>query len=291
MCKKTAPLSVLSFFIVSMLIIIINFGLTSATTRTTLKNTTTSARETSLDVLQSAGEGLLDVFTQYPAPLGGQGKNNPSDMFWPQKEMILYADVSYSGWPEQNKEVAFEVIFSNGSRCGLWFNRTDQYGIASVGVRLPWPCNDPESIFGEWTVVATTDVAGVVVNDTLTFKYDYKVNLWNVETDELSYEYGENIIIEASFGSYAMQRYSIIFTFAILDSVGVPFGYAYVTTTIGGAEYSLYKNGTLQLSLNVVKWARLGMGTIYVGALNGLPWEGGSAETPVFGLPVLILID
>jgi hypothetical protein len=39
----------------------------------------------------------------------------------------------------------------------------------------------------------------------------------------------------------------------------------------------------------VAKFARPPIGTIYVVALNGLPQDGGSAETPVF--PILFSIE
>jgi hypothetical protein len=49
---------------------------------------------------------IIDLYTQYPAPYGGQGPDNPSDMFWPQKEVWLYANVTYNWWPVQQKDVA-----------------------------------------------------------------------------------------------------------------------------------------------------------------------------------------
>jgi hypothetical protein len=46
----------------------------------------------------------IDLYTcNYPSPYGGQGPGMPSDMFWPQKEVYLCANVSYNLWPEQTR--------------------------------------------------------------------------------------------------------------------------------------------------------------------------------------------
>jgi hypothetical protein len=226
--------------------------------------------------------GFIDIYTQYPDPYGGQGLNNPSDMFWPQKGIWICANVTYAQWPEQNKDVAFEVIDPQGSTWGIYVNRTNDIGVTCVFVRMPWPCDDPETYIGEWCVIATVDVACTIVNDTMCFKYDYKVNIWNATVDKDTYKHCENITVHFEYGSYAMQNYSITFAITAVDASGVPFGYAYETVVIGGAEYCTYKNNCLDLAVHVAKFARPPIGTIYVAALNGLPHEGGSAESPVF---------
>ena len=231
----------------------------------------------------------IDVYTQYPDPYGGQGPNKPSDMFRPQQEVILYANVTYNEWPEQNKTVAFQVIDPHGYTWAVYYNKTDANGVAWVKFRLPWPCDNPEYYLGEWEVVATVDVAGTVANDTLTFKYDYLVHIWKVTTDKPSYKHCENINATIEYGSYAMQQYDIVITLTAVDETGVPFGYAYIQLTIGGAVYCQYKNDTTTLSVHVVKWARAGIGHIYVCALTDFPFNGGNA---LYGYePVAINIE
>jgi len=242
--------------------------------------------------------GFIDVYTQYPAPFGGQGKDKPSDMFWPQKNVMLCANVTYAGWPEQNKDVAFEVKYPNGEVFTILYNRTNEYGVACVKLRLPWPCDNPELIFGKWKVWATVDVSCIIVNDTVEFKYDYEVNIWNVETDKEEYMHCENIEITIHYGSYMIQKElsgepnNITFTVTVVDASGVPFGFDYIVVALGTDnmnDWCMYLNGTVVLTVHVVKWARPPMGTIYVGALNGFPQDGGSAETPVYSLNFAIL--
>jgi len=221
---------------------------------------------------------FIDLWTQN----GGQGPHAPSGMFWPQKNVELCVEVTYGGWPEQNKDVAFEVIDPHGVTWGIFYGRTNSIGIACVDVRLPWPCDDPEYWFGEWCVIATVDCACVVINDTLCFKYDYRVHIIDVELDKTEYKHCEDIHITVTWLTRSTLYYNLTFTVTAVDASGVPFGYSYDTVVVGGAVYCSYKNGELVLVVHVAKFARPPIGMIQVVALNGLPQDGGSAETPVF---------
>ncbi|MDH5448123.1 MAG: cohesin domain-containing protein [Candidatus Bathyarchaeota archaeon] len=224
----------------------------------------------------------IDIFTDYPAPYGGQGPNVPSDMYWPQKGFYLYAYVTYNFWPEQNKDVAFEIKDPQHNVWAIEYARTNSTGYAWVFIRLPWPCDNPESYFGEWTIVGTVDVACLVVEDIMPFKYDYLVNLWDVTTDKDTYAHCEDIKVTVDFGSYAMQYYNVLITVTIVDETGVPFAFAYVWVVIGGAEYCTYNNDQVILTVHVEKFARAGVAKILVGALSDFPQEGGCALCALF---------
>lgn len=232
---------------------------------------------------------MVDVFTQYPKPYGGQGLFQDSDMFWPQKEVILYASVTYNEWPEQNKDVVFQIIDPDGVTWAILYARTNEMGVATTSFRLPWPCDTPEDWFGEWTVIATVDVAGEIKNDTLHFHYDFLVHIVKVTTDKASYKHDEAIGITVDFKSKAMQKYDVTITITALDETGVPFGYIYVKTQIGGAVYCHYKDYTQSGSIHVVKWARAGVAQIVVGALNDFPFEGGTVISGPF-TPITVQI-
>jgi hypothetical protein len=228
---------------------------------------------------------FIDVYTQN----GGIGYQTPSGMFWPQKNVELCAEVTYAGWPEQNKDVAFEVIDPHGVTWGIFYGRTNAIGIACVDVRLPWPCDDPEYWFGEWCVIATVDCACVVINDTVCFKYDYKVHIIDVELNKDEYKHCEDILITVTWMTRSALYYNITFTVTAVDASGVPFGFDYITVTIGGAEYCSFVTDTVDLSVHVAKWARPPLGTLYVGALSDFPQNGGAAETPVYSVLFTIL--
>ena len=222
----------------------------------------------------------IDIYTQWPSDFNGKGPNQPSDMFWPQQEVILYAYVTYNFWPEQNKDVSFEIRDPHGTIWAVLCNRTNSDGIAYVRVRLPWPCDDPEYYLGEWFVIGTVDVAGKVVNDTLTFKYDYRVRIWSTTADKDSYKHCEDIVITISFGTQSMQTFDALFTVTVVDETGVPFAYAWTWKTVGGAAYCTYADDTVTLTVHVPKFARAGVATIYVSVLSELPSAGGVQYYP-----------
>ncbi|MEM2351581.1 MAG: cohesin domain-containing protein, partial [Thermoproteota archaeon] len=187
---------------------------------------------------------VIDIYTQYPKPYGGQGPGAPSDMFWPQKEVELFANVTYNDWPIQRKDVTFEIRNPKGELVTILTARTDENGVAHTTFRIPWPCENPESLFGVWTVIGTVDIACQVVNDTLRFHFDYLVHWIKVTTDKKDYAHCENINVIIEFGSYAMQTYNITLAVAIHDELNVPFGRAIVPVEVGGATWCTLKNYT-----------------------------------------------
>jgi len=228
---------------------------------------------------------IIDLYTQYPYPYGGQGLAMPSDMFWPQKEVELYANVTYNLWPVQAKIVTFEVRNPAGEIVTVLTAITDEYGVASTSYRIPWPCEDPESLFGVWTVTASVDIACEVVNDTLQFHFDYLVRWIEVSTDKHSYAHCEDVAITVRFQSHAMQTYPVLITVVIHDELNYPFGFNYLSTEVGGAEWCEYKTYEITFYKHVPKHAVAGIAKIYVNALSGLPTEGGCAWVPQYSPP------
>jgi hypothetical protein len=229
----------------------------------------------------------IDIFTQYD-PFGGKGPNENSSIFWPQKEVILYANVTYNLWPEQQKDVAFEIIDPYGDTYAVLCNRTDADGIAMVAFRLPWMCDDPTYYFGTWEVIATVDVACEHINDTLHFKYDYKVWIWKVTTDKTDYAHGEDIVVTIEYGSQSQIEYPMVFYVSGLDETGVPFDIGFDEVIIGGAEWCTYEDGNTTVTLTIPKWARAGIATIHVNALDALPRDGGVQEFPLYWVAINI---
>jgi hypothetical protein len=233
---------------------------------------------------------FIDIYvgqdcTPYPAPYGGQGKNKPADLFWPQKEVCIWADVKYNYWPVQQKDVAFEIRDNHGSIWDIVSARTNASGIAEYCFRIPWPCDNPEQYFGVWTITASVDLACIVINDTLQFHFDYKVEIFKVTTDKTEYNHGDCFDVTILYGSHAQQSYPVVFYAVLKDELGVPVWYGWVETTIGGQEhFCRYLNGTVTIRLCIPKFAFAGIAHIYVTAFDALPTEGGSAIAPTYGL-------
>lgn len=125
---------------------------------------------------------VVDLFTQR----GGIGVNQSSDMFQSQELVILYALVTYNDNPIANKLVAFHADgpsnpFENETAGGS--SSTNESGIAEFSFRIPWPVEMPETkVFGEWTVIATVDVADQRLVDTLTFKAGWLIEITDIAT-------------------------------------------------------------------------------------------------------------
>ncbi|RLE62703.1 MAG: hypothetical protein DRJ47_10295, partial [Thermoprotei archaeon] len=138
----------------------------------------------------------------FPAPHGGQGNAKPMDMVIAQSEVTLFAKATYNNWPEVDKIVAFEIIDPYGNTWAKLSAKTNRSGIATVTFRMPWNwTEDATKYFGEWTVVASSEIADVLVMDYLWFKYDYLVNIWNVTTDKYEYKHLEPVNIEIELGT------------------------------------------------------------------------------------------
>jgi hypothetical protein len=232
---------------------------------------------------------MIDVYTQYPAPFGGQGPHKSSDMFWPQKEVILCANVTYNYWPVQHKIVGFEIEDAHGAVVAKLTAITDEDGVACTSFRIPWPCDDAEYFFGVWTVTATVDVACTVYNDTLTFHYDYLVEFLEVTIEGGLQDEGEwfchcnYVKVIINYGTHAQQYYPALISVVIKDTMNVPICIGLAEKTVGGATFCQYYPGYAVFNLHIPKHAFVGTATIHINCFDKDPTEGGMAWVPEYG--------
>jgi hypothetical protein len=236
----------------------------------------------------------IDVYTQYPNPYGGQGTNQPSDMFWPQKQVELYANVTYNMWPQQNKVVAFEIRDPQGNLVTVLTAITDENGTAHTNYRIPWPCFEGEDLFGIWNVTASVDVACIVINDTLRFHFDYLVEWVKVTVNPTTVDHLGYVNITVDFQSYAWLHYPVYITVFVHDELNYPFGGYQVLVPIGeglemeprgewpGDMWCHYGNYTYTFRVQIPKYAVPFIAQVHVNALSGLPTLGGCAWTPEY---------
>jgi hypothetical protein len=234
----------------------------------------------------------IDVYTQYPrdpktgSPYGGQGPNAVSDMFGPQQQVELYALVTYNEYPVQQKLVGFQIEHN-----GYHIYReatTDEYGVAHISFRIPWPCVDPASeIFGEWDVIATVEVAERKANDTLKFWVWWPVEVLSIESKYTTYNQTKNgvdMTFLISYGTYRMQPINATLTITVYDELGFFIGsYAY-EVTVGWGEYDHFGEmkvyGPEEITIHIPSNAVVGKCTVYANAFDKLPWYGGTPYCP-----------
>ena len=130
---------------------------------------------TLVDAYRVSAAPNIDVFTQK----GGRGQVVPCPAFVFEEEVIFYANVTYGGWPEVNKDVAFEVIRPDGGM-SILVRRTNESGLATAKLAFP-SSPDPEETFGTWKVFTSVNIAGTTANDTLWI--DVRWNLADINND------------------------------------------------------------------------------------------------------------
>ena len=246
---------------------------------------------------------MIDVYTQYPAPFGGQGPYTPSDMFGPQSVVTLYAEVTYNYYPVNNKDVGFEIEGPFDQETGqplpryeIWklSARTDKNGTAWISFQLPWPCDDPEGLFGKWKVTATVDICEEVVMDVVTFDFQYIVTWVDVTVDReplKEYKHCEWVEITITFKSKAQLPRDVLITAVLQDNLQTLVGFDMVWTTVGGAEPCHWICYEVTLSIHVVQWVFAGPAWIHVNAFTEDPTVGGVPYCPEYAPPVEIFIQ
>jgi hypothetical protein len=223
---------------------------------------------------------VIDAYTQYPAPFGGQGVGMPSAMFWPQKEVIICANVTYNYWPVQQKLVTFDVWDPNQY---LWTKLqavSDEDGVACVSFRIPWPCENPEDLIGVWRILVCVDIACDVVCDEILFHFDYLVADVEVTVDKESecppappsYSHCEDVIITVTFTSHAVFAQLVGIRVTIHDALNVPIATGVLVFEIGDAVFCTPNIYEKVFVLHVDKFAFVGYATIY--AVPVMYWEG-----------------
>jgi len=234
----------------------------------------------------------------FPEPYGGQGPNNPMDLVIPQSEVCLWAKVEYNCWPVQSKDVGFEIegpFYKNESdpeqllpkeAYQIWAKlvvRTDSDGIAALVFRMPWPCEDPESVTGIWKVTATVNLADEIIMDTVIFYYEHMVYITKVTTDKFYYVHEENVHVCVEYSTHSMQTYPGLFAIVITDELGVPFGMDIsIETMIGGAEFCEWKIDEFCVDIYIPKWAFAGYAYVHISVYDIDPTEGGFAWGPEY---------
>ena len=231
---------------------------------------------------------------QFVAPYGGQGPNAPMDLVLPQSLVYLWANLTYNLFPVASKEVAFEIDEPNGQVYTESSAITDENGVAGVTFRMPWSDNQTnvKSLLGVWKVTATVSVSDVVYTDVMQFEYDYLLQIWKVTTDAYQYNLGSTVIITYTYGSYAMQTYSVLFVNTLVDNESFTVGTANVSTTVGNATaaFNQFSNQSATVTIQIPQWAHAGLATVYTDCYDKEPTAGGVPVTPEYVGPTIEIV-
>jgi len=224
---------------------------------------------------------FIDVYTQR----GGKGSGMQSDAFAPPEYVILYAEAARNTAPAPDEAVQFEIRGPRNPYLNfsvVLYARTNASGIASTSFRIPWVIPHSEEVsFGIWNVVATVELGGQVICDTLTFEVGWIVEIVSMDTGTFLYEVywiprgnftkGKRIDVKLTVKNIALTTKNGWFYVSCLDEEGVPFDFAVRNLTLPGkaVEEIFFEN------LTIPEFASVGTATVYASAYDGPPCEGG----------------
>lgn len=228
---------------------------------------------------------MIDLFTQ-KEPYSGKGPNQSSDAFAPQEEVILYAYVTYNLDPVENKLVAFEVRDPANTSVMYRTEATNASGIAEVRYRIP-----TGALFGTWSAIATVEVLGTTLSDTLTFQVGWIVEILGMETvDQYAaaktiFARGEHIYFNLTIQNIAFVSKMVTFTIVVYDEASVPIGRVMLTSWVMPPEISVI----FIIDLPIPNWAFLGLGNAFANAYTSMPTHGGIPYCPEISATFLIV--
>ena len=232
----------------------------------------------------STSPGAIDVYTQ-KKPHDGRDPNQSSDAFSPQEAVSLFAEVLYNDYPVANVLVAFEISGPVNPIRNVTLSRTETTnasGIASLSFRLPLPDEDAETItFGLWTVYAVASIAEEKVQDTLTFRAGWIVDIDSLVTVNTNLQPQTRFSREADVGvelwlrNIAMLPRVATLTIAIYDKLSYQIG------SVTLEDFELQPGDTyLHCVLSIPTWAELDQATVGAVAFTAPLAEGGVAYCP-----------
>jgi hypothetical protein len=76
----------------------------------------------------------------------------------------------------------------------------------------------------------------------------------------------------------------VLFAVVIQDELETAFGYAYVETSVSGAEFCHWQEYVCNVTIRIPKWAFAGIAKILVSAFDKDPTEGGAPWCPTYGM-------
>ena len=252
---------------------------------------TEKARSTFLLVLVVS---IILICSQFPSLVHASGDAQTgavinlytsSSTFEPQDLVVLYALVTYNGYPVQQKDVAFEINgpsnpFENITIIGA--GTTDENGTATYSFRLPWPSEIPEdAIFGNWSVIATVSIAEVVAMDHLTFRVGWIIQITEIATlnsllqPQSVFELGNPIVFNLTVENIATTAEYATITIDVQDSEQHPI----IHIELNGL---LFQPGTnyVQATSQIPISADIGLANVSAAPFTAPPESGGTLYSP-----------
>ncbi len=177
-------------------------------------------------VFPSGPGGKVDIFTQ-KKPFNGLGPNVQSDAFAPGEEVQISAFVTYNEYPVASLLVAFAVSGPGNPFGNITLYRTaftDEAGVARTSFRIS---HLNQTTFGGWKATGSTIIGEIVVQDTVTFRVGWIVEIVSAKTvneqlvDQTEFMRGNYAGVELTLRNIAMTERNATLTVTVYDPLGV----------------------------------------------------------------------
>ena len=216
--------------------------------------------------------------TATPTPTPNSGStihvSTNQNGYLPGDLVQVTANVKYNGAAVASKDVVFTIRMQNNTDIATISNRTDSNGIATISFRIPKPEPDATIIFGNWSVLASVEVAQVRLTDTASFSVGYSITILKITAPSSVQRLGY-IPINVTLQNSGNLPQGLTLTVSIVDSAQVPLGTIAMTI-------NTQTQGTISLTSNLLipAWAFTGQATIYANVLTTTPDQGGTPISP-----------
>jgi hypothetical protein len=237
----------------------------------------------------------IDVYTNYPAPYGGQLRFHDADAYAPQSLVTICVHLTYNRYPVMNKPVAIEIEGPRNSDYNITVYRTiftDDNGTACFSFRIEWPSSGHVGdVLGVWTITAGADVDGVYVVDVLHFMVG-----WLVQVDKITllpqdnFNHGWTVEALVDYHVISAQPIPAFFTVSFFDEVGNAMGSMVYSTMV--ASPGIMQTGYGQIDFVgfvIPMFARAGVGIVYGNVYTADPTNAhGVPYGPEISTPIII---
>ena len=223
----------------------------------------------------------------------GTGWNESADAYAPLDQVVIYSELTYNQWPEQNKMVMFEIHSPEDDIIIYRQAITNASGIATINFTIPWPCEgafpnktNREAIFGKWWCLQKAQMKlGETPNDTLWFEVGWIVELLEAEVTSSPVPVACGTIeISVTLKMIMQIEKWVVLTFTVYDELLDPIGSTITGFWVPAAEWCHPETSVwtdLNITLHVPKWAHVGPGAVvYINALTDLPSNCGCPYCP-----------
>jgi hypothetical protein len=182
-----------------------------------------------------------------------------------------FANVTFNGGGVAKCDVAFTLLYPNGTMAGSYVDTTNSSGLAGFTFRVPAPA-DLSVVFGEWSILASVDVSEVVITGTTTFTVESSLSIKSISIPS-SIQRSDRVPINVTLEGEIPE--GLVFTASISDSAQLPLGMSPVSL-----KAQTQGTTTITTVVLIPSWAFTGQAIAYVNILTAAPEKSGTPYCP-----------